>query len=305
MEAALAFVLWLGLMAVTTHLALRWMERQRVRERLFAGAEPATAPAAYSGAAEPDGVFARWLLLAGYPAPGAANMFLSLTALTTCVGATLAWVVHRSGLADAAIRFASLVPGGVGDLVAPVLQVAPWIVLLMFAVTPWAVVSRARTARVAEVERDLPMALELLATLGEAGLGFDAALDRILEGQPPGRALADELKTYHRDALAGVPRVQALRGVARRLDVPSVSVLISALVQAEQIGSSLTEALRRQADDLRNRRRERALMKAEALPVKLVFPLVICFLPGIFVVTLGPAFYQFLQVADSALRGGR
>lgn len=302
MQAALALLLWLGLMAVTTHLALRWVQRQRARERLFAGA-PAPAPSRAD--AEPQGALGRWLLLAGYDAPGAPGLFVALTVLAAALGATVAWVVLRSGLIELAVRFASVVPGGVGEMVQPILQAAPWLVVVMFAVTPWAVVSRARTARVTQVERDLPMALELLATLGEAGLGFDAALDRILDGQPPGRALADELRAYQRDALAGVARVAALRGVARRLDVPSLSVLVSALVQADQIGASLTEALRRQADDLRNRRRERALMLSEALPVKLVFPLVICFLPGIFIVTLGPAFYQFLQVADSAIRGGR
>ncbi|MCO5166233.1 MAG: type II secretion system F family protein [Planctomycetes bacterium] len=302
MQAALALLLWLGLMAVTTHLALRWVQRQRARERLFAGA-PAPAPTRQD--AEPQGALGRWLLLAGYDAPGAPGLFVALTALAAALGATVAWAVLRSGLIELAVRFASIVPGGVGEMVQPILQAAPWLVVAMFAVTPWAVVCRARTARVTQVERDLPMALELLATLGEAGLGFDAALDRILDGQPPGRALADELRAYQRDALAGVARVAALRGVARRLDVPAVSVLVSALVQADQIGASLTEALRRQADDLRNRRRERALMLSEALPVKLVFPLVICFLPGIFIVTLGPAFYQFLQVADSAIRGGR
>lgn len=306
MQAALALLLWLGLMTVATHLALRWVQRVRVRERLFADVDPAAARrASERTGGEPEGLLGRWLLLAGYGAPGAPTLFGALTALSLAVGLTVAWVVVRSGLSDAAITAISVVPGGVADLFVPILQGAPFIIVTLFAFTPWLVVSRARQARVDEVERDLPVLLELLATLGEAGLGFDAALDRILDGQPPGRALADELRGYQRDAQAGISRLLALRAVARRLDVPSVSVLVSGLVQAEQIGSSLTEALRRQADDLRNRRRERALMKAEALPVKLVFPLVICFLPGIFILTLGPAFYQFLQVADGAIRGGR
>jgi len=74
------------------------------------------------------------------------------------------------------------------------------------------------------------------------------------------------------------------------------------LVQAEQVGSGISEVLRRQADDLRNRRRERALALANALPVKLLFPLVICFLPGLFVATLGPTFYQFFQFADAVIQ---
>jgi tight adherence protein C len=70
-------------------------------------------------------------------------------------------------------------------------------------------------------------------------------------------------------------------------------------VQAEQGGLGLSDVLRNQSDDMRNRRRENALMKAQALPVKLVFPLVICFLPALFVFTLGPAFYSFAKVTDT------
>ena len=64
----------------------------------------------------------------------------------------------------------------------------------------------------------------------------------------------------------------------------------------------MAETLQHQADDLRQRRREEALLQAQALPVKLVFPLVICFLPGIFVSTLAPAIYQMIQVANGVLR---
>lgn len=72
------------------------------------------------------------------------------------------------------------------------------------------------------------------------------------------------------------------------------------------MGASLAETLRHQADDLRNRRRERALLHAQAMPVKLVLPLVVCFLPGIFLSTLGPVLYQMIRVADTVLpTGGR
>jgi tight adherence protein C len=149
------------------------------------------------------------------------------------------------------------------------------------------------------VERDLPVTLELLATLAEAGLGFDAALDRILTSQPSYRVLVQEFRTFQAEVLAGRPRVDCLRRIARRLDVTAVTILISALVQAEQIGSGVAEVLRSQADDLRQRRRERAIEFSMALPVKLLFPLVICFLPGILLFTLGPAFYEFFRLADT------
>jgi pilus assembly protein TadC len=155
------------------------------------------------------------------------------------------------------------------------------------------------------VEQDLPLTLELMATLAEAGLSFDAALARILSSQAHSRPLASELRTFQLELLAGVPRVKSLRQLARRLEVISVTVFVSALIQAEQVGASLAETLRRQADDLRDRRKERVLQLAQGLPAKLVFPLVICFLPGIFVTTWGPMLFQLYQVANSVLRGVR
>ena len=157
--------------------------------------------------------------------------------------------------------------------------------------------------RVEQVEQDLPISLELLATLSEAGLGFDAALARVLESVMESRPLAREFRSYQADLLAGRARVEALRRLSRRLEVSSVTILVSALVQAEQLGSGIAQTLRRQADDLRERRRERANAFAMALPVKRMFPLVICFMPGIFVWTLGPFFVQLFQFADTFIRG--
>ena len=91
---------------------------------------------------------------------------------------------------------------------------------------------------------------------------------------------------------------------ARRIEVPSLSVFISAVVQAEQVGAGIASVLRRQADDLRSRRREDAMAMAMTLPLKQVFPMVICFMPGIFVITLGPTLMEFLRFADSFM-GGR
>jgi tight adherence protein C len=116
------------------------------------------------------------------------------------------------------------------------------------------------------------------------------------------RPLTIELRAFQHDLLAGVPRLQALRHLAGRIDVTSLTVFVAAVVQAEQVGASIADTLRLQADDLRGRRREQALLASQALPVKLVLPLVTCFLPGIFLSTLGPVLYQMIQVADSVLR---
>jgi tight adherence protein C len=82
-----------------------------------------------------------------------------------------------------------------------------------------------------------------------------------------------------------------------------MSIVVSALVQAEQMGMGIAKVLRNQADDIRARRRERAIAFANALPVKRLFPLVICFLPGLFVWTLGPAFVQLFKMAEAFTRG--
>ena len=89
-----------------------------------------------------------------------------------------------------------------------------------------------------------------------------------MEDRPLGR----EFRTYQSDLLAGRTRVESLRRVAHRLEVSSVTILVSALVQAEQLGSGIAQALRRQADDLRDRRRERANAFAMALPVNRMIP---------------------------------
>ena len=153
------------------------------------------------------------------------------------------------------------------------------------------------------IEQDLPLAMELMATLSEAGLSFDSALLRILKTRLAGRPLAQELSIYQSDMLAGRTRIQALRRFGSRIRINSISILVSALVQAEQMGMGISRVLRNQADDIRGRRRERAIAFANSLPVKRLFPLVICFLPGLFVWTLGPAFIQLIRMTESFTRG--
>ena len=116
--------------------------------------------------------------------------------------------------------------------------------------------------------------------------------------------MTTEFRTFQREALTGRPRIVALRRLSRRVDVTSLTIFISAVVQADQIGAGISDVLRLQAEDARNRRRDRALNLAQTLPVKLLFPLVICFLPAIFVVTLGPIILEFLKFAESIMNKG-
>jgi len=246
----------------------------------------------------------RWLYLAGFRSATAPAMFLAATAVGAVAGLALALTITQSGIINETVYAAGEIPGGVGDLVRPVLYGAPWIFMTVLAFTPFAIVSSARTRRTLEVEQDMPVTLEMLATMSESGLSFDGALNKVIETSPEKRPLFQEMRTFQMESLSGVGRVECFRRLARRIELPSVNVFTSALVQAEQVGAGFTKVLRNQADDLRDRRREDANMLAQSLTVKLVFPLVICFLPGIFVCTLGPTFLQFLKLAEGMTSGG-
>ena len=123
---------------------------------------------------------------------------------------------------------------------------------------------------------------------------FDAALARVLTSIGSDRPLGRELTAFQAEVMGGAQRSRCFRRLARRVEVAQVSSFTSALIRAHEVGIGLAATLRRQADDLRSELRERALARAQSLPAQLVFPLVICFLPGIFVMSLGPAFYGFL-----------
>ena len=273
---------------------------RRSLERLFT--EPADPTETPDGDSMLAGFLRRWLFLAGYRQPIAPAVFVTAMLLALGLGLATALAIRGAGLTDELFMNIARLPPGVGDILIPIAYLAPWSVFLILVLVPWLVVRRSRRQCVEKVEQDLPISLELLATLSEAGLGFDAALSRVLDSTMEGRPLAREFRTYQSDLLAGRTRVEALRRLARRLEVSSVTILVSALVQAEQLGSGIAQALRRQADDLRDRRRERATAFAMALPIKRMFPLVVCFLPGIFVWTLGPFFVQLFKMADTYLK---
>ena len=253
-----------------------------------------------------SGWLTRWLALAGYRSRSAPAIFLATTAGAIAFGLLCMFVMQTSGMVESMTEAVSVVPGGIGDFLGFVAMSGPYILLIILAAAPTLVVRAARRKRVQAIEQDLAPALELLATLAEAGLRFDAAVARIQESEQESeqeaRPLHQEFQIYQRDKLGGIARLESLRRLARRTEVTSVSIFISALIQADQVGASLSETLRIQADELRDRRKLRALLLAQALPVKLVFPLMICFLPGIFYPTLGPVLNQLVEVLDNVIR---
>jgi len=270
-------------------------QRLTARERL-ASASLSSRPRQRSLTAHgvPEGAVARWLFLAGYRRPDAPMRFWSATLALAVIGVVAGFLLWVSGALGPLRQNLEVIPGRVGYLFVPILLGLPFALPLILAALPTAKVRRARRARVRLFLRDLYPVLELFASLAQAGLAFDAALDRVLVTLGSQRPLGRELMAFQAEVLGGADRSRCFRRLARRIEVPPMSSFTSALIRAHEVGISLAATLRRQADDLRSELRERALARAQSLPARLVFPLVLCFLPGIFVMSLGPAFYGFL-----------
>lgn len=165
-------------------------------------------------------------------------------------------------------------------------------VLLGFS-GPDQILNRRVDSRVAVIERDLPDIIDLLVISIEAGMGFEAALGRVVDHVPG--ELSDEFGRMLQETRVGVSRHQAMQSMAERTDVDDLNSFILAMNQADSFGVSVGRMLRVQADEMRTRRRQRAQEKAFAAPVKMVFPLVLCIFPAIFVILLGPAGLNILE----------
>lgn len=144
--------------------------------------------------------------------------------------------------------------------------------------------------RQTQIERGLPDALDLLVTCVEAGLGLDASLQRVAdEVQLAWSELSSELRTTFLEVKAGIPRVQAFRRLASRTGVQDLKSLSATLTQTEIFGTSVALALRIQAEGIRVRRMQRAEEKAAYVAVKMTLPLILCILPSLMSIVVGPA----------------
>ena len=149
-------------------------------------------------------------------------------------------------------------------------------------------------SRQATMLRGLPDSMDLLTVCVEAGLGLDAAFHRVAEKQQG--PLVDEIRQMLREIGLGKARRDALLDLAERTQLEDVRAFANAVIQAEQLGTSLAGVLRAQSQRLRTRRRQRAEQEARRVPVKMVFPLVICLMPSLFIFILGPLVLNFAKM---------
>lgn len=215
----------------------------------------------------------RKLALAGSPADWDAQKVAAMKVLGGFGGA---------GLAVAAMA------GSDSNLLLPLIMMTA---IGFFA--PDAVLIRNGAARQKAIQRALPDTMDLLTISVEAGLGFDAALVQVMENVSG--PLSQEIGRLLHEMRLGVGRSDAFRHLSERTDVEELNSFVLAIIQAESFGVSISRVLRAQAKDQRTKRRQRAEETAMKIPVKILFPLIFCVLPSLFVVVIGPGAIRLVQ----------
>lgn len=222
----------------------------------------------------------RRLTRAGFTSPSAAVIYAALEVALPVVAGVTAFSVFGS-------------PRGI--MIGSLLAIAAYLV-------PGMVIGRMVTRRQSQIRNGLPDALDLIIVCVEAGLSLDQAVLKASEELALSHpALADELQHLINEVRAGKPRMEAFRNLADRTKVDDVRALVAMLIQTDRFGTSIAQALRTHADTGRTVRRQRAEERAAKLGVKLVFPLVFCLFPAMYVVTLGPGAIRLIRVLIQGL----
>lgn len=165
--------------------------------------------------------------------------------------------------------------------------------VMLLILGPDSILNRRVEDRVYKMRIALPEILDLLVISVEAGLGFEQALDRVVDAVPG--PLTDEFVRMLGEIRAGSSRADALRSMEQRVDVPEIRSFIMTMIQADSFGISIGRVLRQQADEMRLRRRQIAQEVAQKAPVKMLIPMVFCIFPALFVVVLGPAALDIME----------
>src|SRR5215210_2406723 len=210
------------------------------------------------------------LALAGHPGNLRVGDWLGIKAIAAIVGAILFFVI-------AALVLKNFVAG---------VLLTPVGLLMGYTVPEFWLGGRCRKRQHA-ILLQIPDALDLLTISVRAGLGFDGALGKVVEKlQGP---LTDEFRRALAEIRVGKARRESLRDIVPRTEVQALTNFIGAIIQAEQLGVSISKVLQVQSEQLRIERRQRAEEQAAKAPIKMLFPLVGCIFPSLFIVILGPA----------------
>jgi len=211
-------------------------------------------------------------------------------------GRPAAWTVDKLLMAKAPLTAAAVLLAGLWAGADPVpFRIVPGAALVMVCFfLPDLLVYNAGVKRQEEIQLALPDTLDQMTISVEAGLGFSAAMGKAAAG---GKGpLAEELVRTLQDISIGRSRADAYLALAERTTSPDLRRFSRAIVQADSYGVAVVDALRVQAAELRLRRRQRAEQKARAIPVKVLFPLVFCILPVMFIVLLTPAALRMIAM---------
>jgi tight adherence protein C len=227
-----------------------------------------------------DRSIAHRLSVAGFRAPNAAALFLGVRTLVSLGPALLVLVpaVSSGNPLDRALMTAALYWGG-GHMLANL-----WL-------------KRRTRARVGQITRALPDALDLMVVCLEAGLGLNATIARVGEERSTiADILGDEFAQVALESRNGRSRADALRALSHRNGSDDLKALVGLVIQSDKLGASMAKTLRTHADLLRTKRRQRAEEAARKLPIKILLPMALFILPALFVVVLGPALINVPQV---------
>lgn len=209
------------------------------------------------------------LVLAGRPHPDTLDRYLAVRLVTVVLAPILALLFLAFAPVSGKLAFFGVA-----------------VILFVLLYGPDSTVSKWVKERKHEMQAQLPDLLDVLTISVEAGLGFEQALDRTVDRLPG--PLSDEFHRMLGETRAGSSRADAMRALDDRTDVTEVRSFVLSILQADTFGVSIGRVLRSQADEMRIKRRQLAQEKAMKTPVKMLFPMVFCIFPSIFVVVIGP-----------------
>jgi len=167
-------------------------------------------------------------------------------------------------------------------------------------IVPSYILDKRIVKRKSRIINGFPDMLDLLVACSEAGLGLNAAIQRVgKEIHLAHPDLAWELKKVNSEMLAGIDRIEALKGLSQRTEIDDISGFVAMLCQSVRFGTGIAETLRIYADEFRDKRMQRAEEAAQKVGTKLLFPLVLCMFPSFFIVAVGPAAVSMMKAFGS------